>query len=152
MTREEAVKIFLEKTLKAYREDQAAKDITASGASAASLRTDQNEQGGKLFGVGYFKYQFSGRKPGKMPPIDAILNWINVKGIATDTTEKGLLSFAFAIAKKIAKSGTDIFQSKRPGLNVDEKILEYRKELVQNIISSVKHDMKESVEKLKARA
>jgi hypothetical protein len=149
MTRKESVHIFLEKVKAAYINDQSTKKIRASGKSAEDFKSAPESTGGKLYGSDYLKYQFTGRRPGGFPPIDAIINWIKVKGIAKDESEKGLKSFAFAIARKIAKKGTDIFQGKRSGLNIDDKILEYRKELVRNIIDSVKKEFKESTNKLK---
>ena len=45
----------------------------------------------------YFKYVEDGRKPGKMPPLNEILKWVNNKGLPS--------SAAFPIAKKIGKFG-----------------------------------------------
>ncbi len=135
MTQTEAVQKFLTRISDAYVKDQDAKGIRAPGRSAASLRTVTEPNGGKLFGKGYIHFQKVGRRPGKFPPIDAILNWITEKGIRSDIPEKNL---AFLIARKIAQSGTDIFIRKRPGLNPEAEITEARKELVRNIAEIVK--------------
>jgi len=56
----------------------------------------------------YFKYVSEGRKAGKMPPVDSILEWIKVKHILPRPmdgklpTEKGL---AYLIARKIGREG-----------------------------------------------
>lgn len=56
----------------------------------------------------YFKYVTEGRKAGKMPPVDSILDWIKVKHILPRPingklpTEKGL---AYLIARKIGREG-----------------------------------------------
>ena len=53
-----------------------------------------------LFGYGYLM----GRKAGKMPPVQAIKEWVINKGISDSVNASGL---AWAIAKKIAKEGTN---------------------------------------------
>lgn len=56
----------------------------------------------------HYTYQLvHGRKPGKRPPIDPIEDWVNIKlGI----TGKQGRSVAFAVSKKIAEEGTNIYQ------------------------------------------
>ena len=54
----------------------------------------------QLFGYGYL----AGRKAGKMPPVKAIETWVINKGLAASANASGL---AWAIAKKIAKEGTN---------------------------------------------
>lgn len=51
----------------------------------------------QISGENYFKYIEAGRKPGKFPPLAAIIKWCELKGIA-----KGA---AFPIARKIGKFG-----------------------------------------------
>lgn len=145
-TQTEAVAKFLKRISDAYVRDQDAKGIRASGRSAASLRTVTEPAGGRLFGKGYFHFQKVGRRPGRFPPIDAILNWIHEKGISSDIPEKSL---AFLIARKIARAGTQIFQGRRPALNVQDDILEARKELVKEIAEIKKGEL---IQKLKEAA
>lgn len=145
-TQTDAVAKFLKRISDAYIRDQDRKGIRASGRSAASLREVTEPTGGKLFGKGYFHFQKVGRRPGGFPPIDAILNWIEDKGIQSDISKKSL---AFLIARKIARSGTDIFRGKRHGLNVEDEILEARKELVKAIAQIKKNEL---LEKLKQTA
>lgn len=48
-----------------------------------------------------------GRKPGKMPPVEPLIQWVVAKfGYEYNTAEK----FAWAIAKKIAAEGTDYYK------------------------------------------
>lgn len=49
-----------------------------------------------------------GRQPGSMPPVDRIKEWIETKGIPV---EKTLDSFAWAIAKKIARDGNVAYRN-----------------------------------------
>lgn len=58
----------------------------------------------------YWKWVEEGRKPGKFPPIDKILKWIQDKPVRPKPNEKGKLPspkpLAFLIARKIANEGT----------------------------------------------
>lgn len=50
----------------------------------------------------------TGRKPGKMPPRDPILKWIQTRGVQpTDISQESL---AFLIARKIGREGTQVYK------------------------------------------
>lgn len=51
----------------------------------------------------YFTVLETGRKPGKQPPLDPILKWIQAKNITTDIKDRSL---AYLIARKIGKEGS----------------------------------------------
>lgn len=138
----QSISILLDEVRKAYVDDQKAKGIRASGKSADSLRIETKETSGALYGARYFYQQKFGRKPGKFPPISAILDWIKTKGIQSDIPERSL---AFLIARKIAMSGTDIYQRKREGLNVEEKIKELVKEFRKSIVKDLKGEIIKSL-------
>lgn len=154
MERKEAIKQFFDSIAKAYIDDLRSKKLTASGKSE-HFREDIKDSGGSLYGSAYFYLLWSkknpqGRKPGKMPPIEAIIQWLKDKKtfqIDGDQT-KGLRSLAFAIAMKIKKRGTDIYLNKRPALNVDDKIESYRKDLVKNLMQAAKQPIVEEVNKM----
>lgn len=55
----------------------------------------------------YFTVLETGRKPGKQPPLDPILNWIKAKNIATDIKERSL---AYLISRKIGKEGSLLYR------------------------------------------
>ncbi|MCB0515185.1 MAG: hypothetical protein KDD49_03870 [Bacteroidetes bacterium] len=58
-----------------------------------------------------YSYQLvHGRKPGKFPPIKAIMQWIEDKGIKPIYDNISTSSLAFLIARKIAQEGTKYFQ------------------------------------------
>ena len=58
-----------------------------------------------------------GRKPGPMPPVQPIIDWIRARGIEprdpSIRTQRGL---AFAIARKISRDGTEAQPFMRPAL------------------------------------
>ena len=58
----------------------------------------------------YWYYVENGRKAGKWPPIDNILNWIKIKPVLPRPNAKGKLptpqQLAFLIARKIGEEGT----------------------------------------------
>jgi hypothetical protein len=133
------ISILLDGVRQAYIDDQKKKGIRSSGKSADSLRIATTETSGTLFGAGYWFQQKHGRKPGKFPPISAIIDWIRNKAIqATDIPERSL---AFIIARKIAEKGTDIYQGRREGVNVEDRIKELVKEFRDNLAKNVKGEI-----------
>lgn len=146
MTREEASKIFLSRVAnEGYKADQKAKGIYASGKSARSLAPQLTPTGGQLLGSHYFAYQKLGRRPGGFPPIEAIIQWIKDKGGFTYEGLYGLRALAFVIARKISKKGTDIHLRKRPGLSIEQKILNARKELANNLLLIARDQITSSI-------
>lgn len=73
-----------------------------SGEFAEGLEITSNDTAGSLFGYVYL----AGRKAGKQPPIDAIKDWLEQKGIKPIENKMKISSLAFLIARKIAREGT----------------------------------------------
>ncbi len=128
----DAISKLLDGIEEAYKKDLTRFNTT--GKASDSLRKEVKDTGGTLFGAKHIYQLKHGRKPGKFPPIDEILNWIRAKRIQADIPERSL---AFLIARKIARQGTNIFQKKVPALNVEERI----KELLEEFKVEVKNDM-----------
>lgn len=83
--------------------------VNASGALADSIKYTIDGYRLKVQGNDYIYYLQYGRKAGGRPPIKAIRQWIDDKGI---TPEKGSKdSLAWAIAKKIEQEGTTIYKA-----------------------------------------
>ena len=65
----------------------------------------------------YWYYVENGRKAGKWPPIDNILNWIKIKPVLPRPNAEGKLptpqQLAFLIARKIGEEGTQGTQDLR---------------------------------------
>jgi hypothetical protein len=73
-----------------------------TGEFERGLEVEYNSNSATLKGYEYL----GGRRPGKQPPIQAIENWINTKGINPIEANMKVSSLAFLIARKIAKEGT----------------------------------------------
>lgn len=97
----------------------------ASGRTAASLRVEVNETEGTLWGRSPFGTLETGRQAGKVPANFRLIirQWMQDKGIKarpmpykTDrphkytAEERGELSLAFLIARKIEREGTSLFR------------------------------------------
>jgi hypothetical protein len=148
-TRKEAIQAFMTKVKAAYIEDLRRKDLNASGGSAESLRDVAEETYGQLLGKRSIGALIEGRRPGKQPPLEAIIQWLKDKKTFKIETEKGpsLRSLAFLIARKIGKTGTDIYQRKRPALKIDDLIVMAKADLGKAILQIEKDKV---IEKLKA--
>ena len=105
--------------------------MKASGKWIEGLEVDVRGLTGILRGEHYTEQLVNGREPGKMPPVEAILQWILNKGIRPD---KGTVnSLAWAIAKKIAKEGTEYY--KEGGTDLVDYVI--TPERVQRILDRV---------------
>lgn len=137
----EALTKFLTAIMVDIKLTQMDKGIIASGRSAASLKVvvteGQNFTAAGLTGEGYFHFQDQGRKPGALPNVQAIEEWIKVKGLDLNP---------WAVAKSIAKKGTVIFRDRNKGLQLDKIVMankaffleELAGNLSKQVISSIK--------------
>ena len=82
------------------------KGMRASGKWADALEVIQGENSVKLLGLDYSQQLETGRRAGGFPPMDAIKQWIDDKGIMAKV-EGNITksSLAFLIARKIARQG-----------------------------------------------
>ena len=90
----------------------------------------------------YWKYANYGRRPGKMPPVSAIEEWITRKRIVpeSNTSTPNVTSLAYVIARKIGKEGTI-------GTNFLEKSLDEQKEYWMSTISAaIGEDINEGID------
>lgn len=104
--------------------------MEASGRWINSLEVVQERLSVKILGAHYTYQLVNGRKPGKMPPVEMIKNWVQDKGIARGKEATGL---AWAISKKIAKEGTKYYR--QGGTNLIEDVITPKR--IQNIIDKV---------------
>lgn len=129
---------FLQGVKEAYIQDQEQKGMRVTGKSAASLQIVETKDGGELIGVGYWVQQYFGRKPGSFPPIVSIQKWIVARGIKPFNPKTSLRSLAFLFARAIANAGTLIWQKKKKGIDIKDKLPALYKQLKQDIKKEVK--------------
>lgn len=138
MTIKQSLNKLLTGVEKAYKTDL--KRFKSSGSTERSIRKEASigtDIVGKVYAQDSIYYLMHGRKPGKFPPISAMLDYIRSKRIRPKgkTTERQL---AFLIARAIAKKGSRIFQGKVKALNVDDQIEKLQKEFAENLNISLK--------------
>lgn len=80
----------------------------ASGRTIASMRVEVTENSGILWGRKAFGTLETGRRPGRVPKgfYKIILDWIEAKGIRVEKPK----TFAYFIARKIAREGTQLYR------------------------------------------
>lgn len=96
----------------------------------------------------YWKYIEDGRKPGKFPPVQAIMNWILVKPILPSPDSEGKLqrlrpkSLAFLIGRKIKLKGIEPY----PALKTTKE--ELRKLYYDKIATALSNDVRNYMKKV----
>jgi hypothetical protein len=108
----------------------------ATGKSAASLTVTADGTHGQLTGHKGIEYVFRGRGPGKLPPLGAIIDWCNARGLPR--------SAAWAIAKIIAKSGSVLWRQGRNVLNeviTQEKIDKFKNDILITFTLALKTEV-----------
>lgn len=96
-----------------YREELAARGKNASGVLAGTVRylveRNSTEYAVDLSLANYWQYVEYGRRPGKFPPPDKILEWVRIKPVIPRPLSNGKLptpkQLAFLIGRKIANEG-----------------------------------------------
>ena len=80
----------------------------ASGRTIASLHVETDNDGGILFGRKAFGTLETGRRGGKVPKgfYHIIYQWMQDKGIQVERPK----SFAYLVARKIAREGTKLYR------------------------------------------
>jgi len=66
-----------------------------------------------LFTPAHLQFAKYGRGPGKMPPLDPLIEWVSKKGIVSGGSSQAR-GAAFAIAKSISKKGTKNYVPNAP--------------------------------------
>lgn len=94
----------------------------------------------------YWKYIESGRKPGKFPPVGALIRWIEVKPIIPKPDANGKLpspkQLAYLIGRKIEQEGIEPF----PALKTTQEELD--KLYHQKLSDALGHDVSNYIRKV----
>ena len=137
---ENALKIFIDDLVTVYKQTLIRDDKKASGNLIKSIKEleiefSNNKMIGSISLANYWKYVEYGRKAGKFPPVDKILNWIKIKPViprpvnGIKPTQKQL---AFLISRKIARDGIQAGNQFKESLNI---VWNRNKENISNAIS-----------------
>lgn len=120
----------------------------------SSFRWEVDDTEGTLYAADYFKYLIYGRGPGKAPPPDKMLAWVQAnpdtleraKQVFKYITESGL---AYIVGQKIAREGTDIFKGKKPGIDLlgimEKNMPELLKDLAKNEAVKVATELRNAI-------
>lgn len=116
------------------QEQMAIRDINTSGASSRSFGVRMIDD---THGMVTYNYEpgynaplstlEEGRGPGRQPPVSAIRQWLDTRGIGTESQRDNI---AWAIAKIISKQGTRRFSSPSSVLSGPIEIL--KRDLIYN--------------------
>lgn len=80
--------------------------MNATGSWIKALEPRAENGNGAIYGIDYTYWLANGRKPGKMPPVSALIPWVNAKfGIGG----KEAIGIAWAVATKIKNEGTSYY-------------------------------------------
>lgn len=104
---------IVQQFVRAYKQELAAQGKNASGnlanTASAILSVDGADVRVTMNLADYWKYVEYGRKPGKFPPVDKILQWVLVKPVLprgdSYTSIPTVQQLAFLISRKIATKG-----------------------------------------------
>lgn len=130
-----------------YRDRLKKDDKVASGELIDKLRFIYHHQGNKweisLYLKDYWYYVEHGRNPGKFPPVDKILEWIDIKPILPYPDKNGKLptpnQLAYLIGRKIATEGIEA------GNQLQETLDELNDRYMLKIEYALTEDLDESV-------
>lgn len=151
MENRDSLNDFFKRVVDGLKKDAEAKN---QKIPVTSFRVEVDELGGTMYAAHYFKYLIYGRGPGKAPPVDSMLAWVQgnpdvlerAKQVFKYITEKGL---AYIVGQKIAREGTDIYSGKKPGIDLlgvmDESMPELLKQLQRNEVVRIATDLRSAI-------
>ncbi len=153
MENKDTLSLFFDRVIEGIGADAQSK---GQKAPIDSFRHVQDNEQGQLIGADYFKYLVYGRGPGKMPPTDNIQEWVE-KNIKNTTRENKdgtfsivpFASVAYAIAYKIGKEGTDIWQGKKKGIDflgvMEKNMPDLLKALARNEVLNIATSLRQAI-------
>lgn len=140
MTNREALEIYLEKVLIDTLKESRAKGFYASGRTHANTYTEVKPDGseGSMHAPRHIETTFKGigRKPGTLPPVLSIQEWIKIKGLALN---------AWATAKRMQMSGNSVYRGKRQGVDFASIKAKHYEEFKINCLSALKQSVQDGI-------
>lgn len=124
---EEAVEKYLKDTAKLLQDTIKAQGFNVSGKTAAGVGYSRNGIKGEVTAPPSIQFIINGRRPGAMPPIAVIEGWIKKRGLQLN---------AWAVAKKMATSGSAIWRGERAPLDITSVRETYKEELLENLAAA----------------
>lgn len=106
---------YAEKAEELYKRKLTDKEINASYKLLNSVETTVKRNDDEfIVSINlepYWYYVENGRKPGRFPPVDKILEWVRIKPVIPYSDSRGRLpteeQLAFLISRKISEQGTE---------------------------------------------
>ena len=98
--------------------------MNATGNWIESLEARAVDGNGAIYGLDYTYWLQNGRAPGAMPPVSALIPWVNAK---LGKSGREGVSIAWAVAKKIQKEGTNYYPEGTDLLDVlsSKEVIDY---------------------------
>ena len=106
---QDALNKFGDETVTMIQSNLASTGTNASGETSQSLKSEVRGERVTVTGKPFIYVVETGRKAGKMPPVSALLKWIDDKSIPFEIGKKN--SLAYAIAKTIGEKGSRLFRT-----------------------------------------
>ena len=144
----EIISQFIDTAIEGLKQDSADK---GQKIPVNSFRKEVGEDFGRLYAAHYMQYLILGRGPGKFPPPDAMLKFVqknpqileSARKTYSNITEKGL---AYLIGRKIAMEGTRIYRGEKEGIDllgvIENSMPDLLKELARNQALAIQTSLK----------
>lgn len=161
MERIEAIEGYLNRVADGIKQDAESK---GQKFPVSSIRVEITPESGDLYAADYAKYLIYGRPPGKQPPLENIVKWVESQGFLTKQTKiqaqfqregrsvdrsTEYEQIAFLIARKIGRDGSDIWQGKKEGIDLltamDNAKPQFLKDLQKGEIIEITTTLKEAI-------
>jgi len=123
------------------------KDLNDTGSASSSLKLNATDTKLEIKGNRYIGALDKGRKPGKFPPPNKMIDYVTRNGIefVIDGKSIGIKSTAFLMGKGISEKGTAIFRDHSKGIQL-ETIEEMGVKLIKkNVSGIILNDIKSKV-------
>jgi len=122
--------------------------MKATGDWIDSVEVVMDATGGKILANDYTEWLVQGRKPGGMPPVDAIEKWVKAK---LGLSGKEANSVAWGVATKIRNEGTNYYPEGTDlidGVHTEERENEILEALGESIIQITNKILIRDLEKM----